>query len=67
MEANHTFQQTDSVSLVNGTSDRKAHPKYRVAALVQMHRERSVSKKLDNLAIKNYVPGQWGFTLLLEK
>lgn len=61
MEANHTFQQTDSVSVVNGTNDREAHPKYWVAALVQMHRERSVSKKLDDLAIENYVPGQWEY------
>jgi transcription antitermination factor NusG len=45
-------------SSVNGTDERVAHPKYWVAALVQVHTEKSVSKKLNTLGIANYVPIQ---------
>lgn len=58
MEANNAPQHTNFVPVVKGTSDREALPKYWIAALVQMHCERSVSKKLDRLEIENYVPTQ---------
>ena len=45
-------------SLVNGTSDREAHPKYWTAVLVQMRTEQKVSTKLNKLGITNYVPTQ---------
>ena len=45
-------------SLVNGTSDREAHPKYWTAVLVQMCTEQKVSTKLNKLGITNYVPTQ---------
>lgn len=45
-------------SLVNGTSDREAHPKYWTAVLVQMCTEQKVSTKLYKLGITNYVPTQ---------
>ena len=44
-----------SESTVNGTDERVAYPKYWVAALVQVHTEKSVSKKLNTLGIANYV------------
>ena len=46
-------------STVNGTDDREAHPKCWVAALVKMHSEKAVSKKLESLGIENWVPTQW--------
>lgn len=58
MEANNAPLHTHSVPVVNGTTDREALPKYWVAALVQMHCERSVGKKLDSLKIENYIPTQ---------
>ena len=45
-------------SLVNGTSDRVAYPKYWIAALVQMCREIKVGEKLSKLNIENFVPTQ---------
>ena len=45
-------------SLVNGTNDREAHPKFWIAALVQMNCEKKVASKLDKLGITNYVPTQ---------
>ena len=45
-------------SIVNGTTDREAHPKYWIAALVQMCTEQKVSTKLNKLGITNYVPTQ---------
>lgn len=45
-------------SIVNGTTDREAHPKYWFAALVQMCTEQKVSTKLNKLGITNYVPTQ---------
>ena len=48
-----------SATTVNGTDGREAHPKYWVAALVQVRSEKSVGKKLQELGIENYVPTQW--------
>ena len=45
-------------SLVNGTNDREAHPKFWIAALVQMNCERKSAEKLSKLGISNYVPIQ---------
>lgn len=45
-------------SLANGTSDREAHPKRWIAALVQMCTERRVGERLDKQEIENYVPTQ---------
>ncbi len=45
-------------SLVNGISDREAHPKHWIAVLVQMCTEQKVSAKLNKLGITNYVPTQ---------
>ena len=45
-------------SLVNGTNDREAHPKFWIAALVQMNCERKSADKLTKLGISNYVPIQ---------
>ena len=45
-------------SLVNGTNDREAHPKFWIAALVQMNCERKSAEKLSKLGISNYVPMQ---------
>ena len=45
-------------SFVNGTSDREAHPKFWIAALVQMNCERKSADKLTKLGISNYVPIQ---------
>ena len=45
-------------SIVNGTSDREAYPKYWTAVLVQMCTEQKVSTKLNKLGITNYVPTQ---------
>lgn len=43
---------------VIGTSDREAHSKYWIAALVQMNTEQKVSAMLSKLGITNYVPTQ---------
>lgn len=45
-------------STVTGTDERVAHPKHWVAALVQVHTEKTVSRKLHGLGIENYVPTQ---------
>ena len=45
-------------SLVNGTNDREAYPKFWMAALVQMNCERKSAEKLSKLGISNYVPIQ---------
>lgn len=46
------------VSAVNVTDDREAYPKRWVAALVQVHSERSVSKRLQDMGIECWVPTQ---------
>ena len=43
---------------VNVTDDREACPKRWVAALVQVHSERSVSKRLQDMGIESWVPTQ---------
>ena len=45
-------------SFANGTNDREAHPKFWMAALVQMNCERKSADKLSKLGITNYVPIQ---------
>lgn len=53
-----TEQNSYKISLVNGTSDREAHPKFWIAALVQMCTELKVSLKLNKLGFQTYVPTQ---------
>ena len=48
-----------SVSTVNVTDDREAHPKFWVAAIVKIRTEKSTGKKLQSLGIENWVPTQW--------
>ena len=54
--------QNDSISsqksIVDGTTDREAHPKRWIAALVQMCTERRVGERLNKLKVENYVPTQ---------
>lgn len=45
-------------SIVDGTTDREAHPKRWIAALVQMCTERRVGERLNKLEVENYVPTQ---------
>lgn len=45
-------------SIVNGTTDREAHPKRWIAVLVQMCTEKKVGEKLSKLDIENYIPIQ---------
>ena len=45
-------------SPVNVTDDREACPKRWVAALVQVHSERTVSKRLQDIGIESWVPTQ---------
>jgi hypothetical protein len=45
-------------SFVNGTNDREAYPKRRLAALVQMNTEYKVSARLHQLGIRSYVAAQ---------
>ena len=47
-----------TISSVHGTDDREAHPKRWIAVLVQMHSEKVVGGKLDQLNIENYIPTQ---------
>ena len=47
-----------SDSIVNGTTDREAHPKRWIAALVQSCTERRVGNRLDKLEVENYIPTQ---------
>ena len=49
---------TSPKSIVDGTTDRVAHPKRWIAALVQMCTERKVGERLDKLEVENYVPTQ---------
>ena len=45
-------------SIVNGITDREAHPKRWIAVLVQMCTEKKVGEKLSKLDIENYIPIQ---------
>ena len=55
MSANHSVICSEELSFVNGTNEREAHPKFWIAALVQMNCEKKVAAKLDKLGIENYV------------
>lgn len=58
MSTNNTNLSTRTSSPVDVTGDREAHPKYWIAALVQMCTERKVGEKLSKLNIENWVPIQ---------
>lgn len=58
MSTNNTNLSTRTSSPVDVTGDREAHPKYWIAALVQMCTERKVGEKLSKLNIENWVPTQ---------
>ena len=47
-----------SDSIVDGTTDREAHPKRWIAALVQSCTERRVGDRLDKMEVENYIPTQ---------
>ena len=47
-----------SESIVNGTTDREAHSKRWIAALVQSCTEKRVGKRLDKMGVENYIPTQ---------
>ena len=47
-----------SDSIVDGTTDREAHPKRWIAALVQSCTEKRVGTRLDKLEVENYIPTQ---------
>ena len=49
---------TSPKSIVDGTTDRVAHPKRWIAALVQMCTEKKLGERLDKLEVENYVPTQ---------
>lgn len=51
-------QNSYGISLVNGASDREAHPKFWIAVLVQMCTELKVSLRLNKLGFHTYVPTQ---------
>lgn len=59
MQLKNDRLNTNSVTTVNGTDDRGAHPKRWIALLVQVRSEKAVGKKLTDLNIENYVPTQW--------
>lgn len=44
MSANHSVICSEELSFVNGTNEREAHPKFWIAALVQMNCEKAVDK-----------------------
>ena len=47
-----------SDSIVDGTTDREAHPKRWIAALVQSCTEKRVGARLDKMEVENYIPTQ---------
>ena len=47
-----------SDSIVDGTTDREAHPKRWIAALVQSCTEKRVGTRLDKMEVENYIPTQ---------
>ena len=47
-----------SDSIVDGTTDRDAHPKRWIAALVQSCTEKRVGTRLDKMEVENYIPTQ---------
>lgn len=45
-------------SVVDGTNDREAYPKFWIAVLVQMNCEKKVESKLNKLGLETYLPVQ---------
>ena len=58
MKTNVYSSESEMESIVPVTTDREAHPKRWVAALVQMCMEKKVGERLTKLGIENYVPTQ---------
>ena len=58
MKTNVYSSDSGLSSVVPVTTDREAHPKRWVAALVQMCTEKKVGERLTKLGIENYVPTQ---------
>ena len=58
MKTNGYSSESELESIVPVTTDREAHPKRWIAALVQMCMEKKVGERLTKLGIENYVPPQ---------
>ena len=58
MKTNVYSSESGSKSVVSVTTDREAHPKRWIAALVQMCAEKKVGERLTKLGMENYVPAQ---------
>ena len=58
MKTNVYSSESGLPSVVPVTTDREAHPKRWVAALVQMCTEKKVGERLTKLGVENYVPTQ---------
>ena len=58
MKTNVYSSESELESIVPVTTDREAHPKRWIAALVQMCTEKKVGERLTKLGIENYVPTQ---------
>ncbi len=57
MGAQNVCQKIEE-SFANGTNDREAHPKFWIAALVQMNCERKAEAKLNKLGYETFLPIQ---------
>lgn len=58
MKTNVYSSASELESIVPVTTDREAHPKRWIAALVQMCTEKKVGERLTKLGVENYVPTQ---------
>ena len=58
MNTHETSSRPQSESIVPVTTDREAHPKRWIAALVQSCLEKKVGERLDKLGVENYIPTQ---------
>ena len=58
MKTNVYSSESELESIVPVITDREAHPKRWIAALVQMCTEKKVGERLTKLGIENYVPTQ---------
>ena len=58
MKTNVYSSESEMESIVPVTTDREAHPKRWIAALVQMCMEKKVGERLTKLGVENYVPTQ---------
>ena len=58
MKTNVYSSESELESIVPVTTDREAHPKRWIAALVQMCTEKKVGERLTKLGVENYVPTQ---------